>query len=105
VDKATMEKDQRYTHSNQMMEHTVEKIRTNRHLVEGDSDPMARLWFAMNQKFYKKILWWEQKYKRSQNRIKELEAKLAERRDTILQLEAMLGIQHENEKRESAGQQ
>lgn len=68
------------------------------------SSPIEQLWFAMNQKFHKKQLWWEWRWQKLRNHILRLENTLAERNDTIKQLEAMLGIQNENEKRKGSDQ-
>lgn len=65
------------------------------------SPGLKNLWMCMNDKFAKKNLWWATRYGRAQKRIKELEAKLAERK---VELEE-LGVSHENKKREGRNQQ
>lgn len=64
-----------------------------------NSTPLERLWYAMNQKFHKKQLWWEWRWQKLRRHILRLENTLAERNETIKQLEAMLGVQHEIENR------
>lgn len=91
-----------------------------------NTTPMERLWYAMNQKFHKKQLWWEWRFQKllqhvirlqktltARNRIiqqqrdtLETQAEMiAKQDDVIKQLEAMLGVQNAIEERKGDHQQ
>lgn len=75
-----VESDKRWHDKTLMAELDVRSIVNDPHLRRNDENPLLRLWHAMNQKFHKKQLWWENRYAKAQRHIKHLEGLLAERR-------------------------
>lgn len=87
---------------------------------------MEKLWFAMNQKFHKKQLWWEWRFQKLLRHVVRLQKSLtvrnhtihkqrealatqaeviARQEDLIKQLEAMLGVHNAIEERKGGDQQ